>query len=98
MRTEPNNQNANAPLAGDDAAKVEEEFRPSSNRKHRCSDKKTHSAQLRVLVTEWRGQRKIELADFPRVISGVYFQASSGVSLDIKKLPELSDMLKAVRP
>ena len=54
---------------------------------------KSHSCQLRVSISTWRGQTKVELADFTAVVSGIYFQAGAGVSLDIEKLPEL---LKAI--
>jgi hypothetical protein len=54
---------------------------------------KSHSCQLRVSLSTWRGYTKLELADFTSVVSGIYFQAGAGVSIDIAKLPEL---LKAI--
>jgi hypothetical protein len=60
-----------------------------------ASINKSHSTQLRVSLSTWRGQRKVDLADFTSVVPGTYFQSGSGVSLDISKLPELIDALKA---
>ena len=54
---------------------------------------KTHSCQLRVSLSSWRDEHKIELADFTSVIPGIYFQAGPGISLDVEKLSEL---LKAI--
>lgn len=54
---------------------------------------KSLSCQLRVSLSTWRGQTKIEIADFTSVIPGTYFQSGAGVTLDIEKLPHL---LKAI--
>jgi hypothetical protein len=45
---------------------------------------KGHSSQLRVLISEWRGQRKVELRDYTAVIADVYFAGGAGVTLDIE--------------
>ena len=50
---------------------------------------KTHACQLRVSLSTWRRRTKIELADFTAVISGIFFQSGSGITLDIERLPEL---------
>ena len=103
---QPNARNANAAPSGPRdgvAEQISETIKPSIITKPRCSDQvvaiieKSHSTQLRVLTTEWRGQRNIELANFTSVVSGIYFQASAGITLDIEKLPELIVALKAVR-
>lgn len=56
---------------------------------------KSHSCQLRVSLTTWRGTTKIELADFTSVISGIYFQAGAGVSIDISQLRHLLEAMVA---
>jgi hypothetical protein len=58
---------------------------------------KDQTTELRVLLTEWRGQRKVELRDYTAVIPGCYFPAGAGVTLPLDKLDELIDALKAVR-
>jgi len=58
---------------------------------------KGHATELRVLLTEWRNQRKIELRDYTAIIPGCYFPAGAGVTLPLDKLDELIEALKAVR-
>jgi hypothetical protein len=58
---------------------------------------KGHATELRVLLTEWRNQRKVELRDYTAIIPGCYFPAGAGVTLPLDKLDELVDALKAVR-
>jgi hypothetical protein len=77
----------------------------TDNKPHRVSQArelvatidKSHSTQLRVMFSEWRGQRKIEIADFTAIVAGVYSQAGAGITLDISKLDELADALAAAK-
>jgi hypothetical protein len=46
-----------------------------------------------VLISEWRGQRKVEVRDYTAVIADVYFAAGAGVTLDIEHLPKLIELL-----
>jgi hypothetical protein len=60
---------------------------------------KSHSVQLRVAVSEWRGEKRLELREATRVVGDVYFPAGAGITLDINLLPELIAILsKAVQP
>jgi hypothetical protein len=40
---------------------------------------KSHSSQLRVLRSTWKGQHKVELADFSSVVPGTYSQAGAAL-------------------
>jgi hypothetical protein len=57
------------------------------------SIQKSHSCQLRVSVSTWREQTKVEISDFSAVIPGTFFQAGNGITLDINLLPELVAIL-----
>lgn len=47
------------------------------------------SCEFRVLLSTWRGETKIEFANFTSVIADIYFQAGVGLTLPIEKLDEL---------
>ena len=64
---------------------------------HVQSISKGHAAELRVLLTEWRNQRKVELRDYTAIIPGCYFPAGAGVTLPIDKLDDLIDALNAAK-
>jgi len=70
----------------------------------RCSNQvtvatitKSHSCQLRVSISTWRGQTKVEIADLTSVIPSIYFQAGAGVTIPIEKLDDLIGALAAVK-
>jgi len=56
---------------------------------------KGYGAELRVSLTEWRGETKLHLQDATATIPGVFFPAGAGITLAIAKLPELIEALKA---
>jgi hypothetical protein len=59
---------------------------------------KSHTSQLRVSVSEWRGERKLELHETTRVMGEAFFPAGTPVTLSIDKVPELIELLcKAVQ-
>ncbi len=57
-----------------------------------------HSSQVRVHLYRWREQTKIEIKHYTATVPKCFMASGVGVSLDIEKLPELIDALKAVRP
>jgi hypothetical protein len=58
-----------------------------------------HSSQLRVAVSTWHGQRKLELRECTRLFGETFFPAGTPVTIDIDKVPQLIALLsKAVRP
>jgi hypothetical protein len=103
MRTPP--ENANGALARGAAAKVEKTtFRDlpttaSTKRKQAHlvvlgSIPKSNSSQLRVAISEWRSERKIELRETTLLLGSTYFPAGVGVTLDIDRVPLLIDLLQ----
>jgi hypothetical protein len=97
--------NAKAALAACGSAKTtEEELRPLRNTAARRSEQthcviatidKGRSSQLRVGITSWRGQNKLELREATATVPGVYMPTPNGVTLDLDRLPELLDALHA---
>jgi hypothetical protein len=59
---------------------------------------KSHSSRLRISLTEWHGERKVEIRECSATIPGIYFPTSAGVTIPLEKLPELIAALEAVRP
>ena len=57
---------------------------------------KSRSSQLRVLRSSWKGQSKVERADFSSVVPGTYSQAGAGVALELDLVPELIRLLAEV--
>jgi hypothetical protein len=55
---------------------------------------KSYSSRLRISLSSWRGKHNIELRECSSVIGDIYFPTSSGVTLEISKLPELIEVLK----
>jgi hypothetical protein len=52
--------------------------------------------RLHILLSTWRGNHKVELAEFtPGPINGQFWRSKYGVSLDIAKLPELIEALQS---
>jgi len=59
---------------------------------------KSGTAQVRIFVTEWRGQRKIEIREYTAVIPRTYFQSGGGITLPLDKADELvAAIRRAVR-
>ena len=57
---------------------------------------KSDRAQLRVLITTWRGQHKLELAEFtPGPVPNTWWRSKQFVSLPIDRLDELRTALDA---
>jgi hypothetical protein len=62
-------------------------------------DFKSGSSQLRVAISEWRGERKLELRECTRLFGETFFTAGTRLTIDIGKVPELIRLLsKAVQP
>jgi hypothetical protein len=94
-----------APLVGrgaDRNEKIEDQkrsdFRPSRSGPSTtiiATIDKSRSSQLRVSITQWRGQRKIELRELTAVIPGTFFPTSAGVTAPIECLPDLVAAMQA---
>jgi len=56
---------------------------------------KTASAQLRVSLTTWRGQHKLEIREATAAIPGIFFPTPNGVTLELDKIPDLIAALQA---
>jgi len=41
----------------------------------------SHAMQLRVAISEWRGERKLEIRETTRIVGEMYFPAGAGVTL-----------------
>ena len=60
---------------------------------------KSHASQLRVAVSEWRGQRKVEFRECTKIIGEVFYPVGVPLTLEIDKVPQLIALLnKAIRP
>jgi 4-hydroxy-3-methylbut-2-enyl diphosphate reductase IspH len=55
---------------------------------------KSSSSQLRVAVSEWRGERKLEIRETTRIVGETFFPAGAGITLDLDKVPELIELLR----
>ena len=55
---------------------------------------KSYSSRLRISLASWRGKNNIEIRECSSVIGDIYFPTSSGVTIEISKLPELIEALK----
>jgi len=100
--------NANGPLARGAAAKVEKTTVrvPSTSASAKRAQaltvigsiKKSTASQLRIAVTEWRGERRLELQETTRLFGETFFPSGKPLTLDIDKIPELVALLsKAVQ-
>jgi hypothetical protein len=58
---------------------------------------KSHSAQLRISLTSWRGQHKCEIRECTASVPGNYWPTAAGVSLAADKLDELIAALSKAR-
>ena len=58
---------------------------------------KSPCAQLRVGISLWRGTHKLEIREATATIPGIYMPTPNGITLDIKKLPELIAALQAAK-
>jgi hypothetical protein len=56
---------------------------------------KSRSTQLRVMLTSWRGDHRIEIREATVLISGSYFATASGITIGIENLGELIAALQA---
>ena len=56
---------------------------------------KSRSSQLRVLLSQWRDKRRLEIREATAAIPGIFFPTSAGVTLDIERLPALIAALQA---
>ena len=56
---------------------------------------KSRSSEIRVQLTTWRGDHKIELREATATIPGVYMPTPHAVTLDITLLPELMKAIAA---
>jgi hypothetical protein len=54
---------------------------------------KSSSSQLRVAVSDWRGERKLEIREATRIVGETYFPAGAGLTLNLDKAPELIALL-----
>jgi hypothetical protein len=56
---------------------------------------KNASTQIRVVISAWRGQHRLEIREFsPGPVNGTWWPNSKGVTLDIAKLPQLLQGLR----
>jgi hypothetical protein len=59
---------------------------------------KSNSSQLRISISTWRGERKLELRECTRVFGKTFFPAGAPLTMDLDRVPELIALLsKAVR-
>ena len=91
-------ENANAARARGGAAEAIKKFKPNSNSKsHRVSQvaaiETGHSAQVRVHLTTWRDQSKLELKPYSATVPQIFMPCGAGVTIPIEQIPEL---LKAI--
>ena len=56
---------------------------------------KSRSSQLRVSLSECRGQRRAEIREATATIPNIYFNTSAGVMLDVRQLHALIEALQA---
>ena len=56
---------------------------------------KSHCSRLRIGISEWRGTNSVEIRECSAVIADIYFPTGNGISLPIKKLPELLEAIIA---
>jgi hypothetical protein len=98
-------ENQTAPVAGR-GGRVDMQGDPAGNqvdrdntREHRRTQvaviSKTASAQLRVSLTTWQGQHKLEIREATAAIPGIFFPTPNGITLDLDKIPDLIAGLQA---
>jgi hypothetical protein len=58
---------------------------------------KFHCCRLRIGISSWRGQHKVELRDCSALIPDIYFPDANGVTIEISKLPELIEALRVAQ-
>jgi hypothetical protein len=55
---------------------------------------KSHTSRLRIAISEWRGERKLELHETTRVMGETYFPSGAPLTIAIDKVPELIELLR----
>jgi hypothetical protein len=106
MRTPP--EKANGALARGAAAKVEKAtFRdlPTTASAKRAqvltvlgSIKKSNASQLRISISTWRDERKLELRECTRLFGETFFPAGAPLTIDLDRVPQFIALLSmAVR-
>ena len=50
---------------------------------------KSYSSRVRVSLSTWKGEHKVELRDLTATIPGCFFPTRDGVTLDVARLHEL---------
>ena len=56
---------------------------------------KSRSSQLRISISDWRGQRRAEIREATALIPSIFFPTSAGVSIDVRQLRNLIEALQA---
>jgi hypothetical protein len=87
------------PLGGPDQIKMEDEDQKRSDLRLSRSGPssptiiatidKSRSSQLRVSISEWRGQCRAEIREATALIPTIFFPTSAGVTIDVRQLPAL---------
>jgi hypothetical protein len=68
--------------------------RPSPD-DHIAIVQKNASTQVRVVISAWRGEHRIEIREYsPGPVNGTWWPNSKGITLDIEKLPQLLQGLR----
>ena len=58
---------------------------------------KSALAEIRVRITEWRGEKRVDVREFTATIPNIYMSTASGLTLTIDKLPALIDALQVLQ-
>ena len=51
------------------------------------------ASELRVQLTTWRGQHRVEIREATATIPGIFFPTGTAIMLDVRKLPELIEAM-----
>jgi len=57
---------------------------------------KSHTSRLRIAISEWRGERKLELHETTRIVGETYFPSGAPLTITIDKVPDLIELLRKV--
>jgi hypothetical protein len=57
---------------------------------------KSETVALRIGIVEWRGRSSVEIRECTAVIAGKFWPTSTGVQIEVAKLPELIAALKSI--
>jgi hypothetical protein len=55
---------------------------------------KSHTSRLRIAISEWRGERKLELHETTRLMGETFFPVGAPITLSIDKVLELIELLR----